>query len=172
MDNELPRWLTDDRVRRRKQIKQVRHSISIRRWKKRLESPTAIVIVIIIALLYPYLIASATTTYVAPEVTQIEREVQEVLVAVVTGYTSSEDETDDTPFITASGARTASEHIACPIRYPFGTKVEIEGEVYVCEDRMNRRYQHQDRFDRWFETKEEAFEWGLQELEVIILTSI
>ena len=88
--------------------------------------------------------------------------------AVVTAYTSSEDETDDTPEITASGARTRDGIVACPAKYPFGTKVLIKGKEYECQDRMHSRYRDDNNFDIWVETKNEAFEWGRRELAVEI----
>ena len=90
--------------------------------------------------------------------------------ATVTAYTSSVDETDDTPFITASGARTRRGIIACPPKYPFGTQLKVEDKVFVCEDRMNRRYHDQERFDVWVESKTEAYSWGEKSLEIVLLT--
>lgn len=106
---------------------------------------------------------ASTLTYTAPTLVPVEK-----VSAVVTAYTSSEDETDDTPFITASGSRTGPGVVACPSKYPFGTKVEIAGREYVCEDRMARRYRDGEYFDIWVETKREAFAWGRKELLVII----
>ena len=103
--------------------------------------------------------------YSKVEAKEIEPEFK-VVVAQVTAYTSSVDETDSTPFETASGARTRDGILACPPKYEFGTVIEIKGKNYVCEDRMNRRYHNQERFDIWVETKDVAYEWGLQEVEV------
>lgn len=89
--------------------------------------------------------------------------------ATVTAYTSSPDETDDTPFITASGATTRRGIVACPSKYPFGTRLEIEGKEYDCQDRMNRRYRDDERFDVWVPTKSEARKWGKKELEITVL---
>lgn len=89
--------------------------------------------------------------------------------AVVTAYTSSPDETDDTPFITASGAHTTPGEIACPSKYAFGTQVKIHDAIYTCEDRMNAIYADQEHFDVWVYTKDEAYEWGHQTLDVEIL---
>lgn len=91
------------------------------------------------------------------------------ITAIVTAYTSSVDETDDTPFITASGERTQIGTIACPSKYDFGTVVVIEGRQYKCSDRMNKRYRDQERFDVWVLTKAEAFEWGIKELNIKII---
>lgn len=92
----------------------------------------------------------------------------ETIVAEVTAYTSSEEETDDTPNITASQKEVQEGMVACPRRYEFGTKFTIEGKTYICEDRMHKRYDN--RFDIWMANKEEAIKWGVQTLQVTIHT--
>ena len=82
----------------------------------------------------------------------------------VTGYSSTIDQCDDTPFITASGETVRKGIIACPRYIPFGTKVLIDGKVYTCGDRMHPDYVH--RFDIWFPDRESAIEFGKQILEV------
>lgn len=124
--------------------------------------------------------APATIEYEREEVQEVapqekpteeEKEDNSVLVlATITAYTSSVDETDDTPFITASGSTTGQGVIACPRKYPFGTQVEIQGELFVCEDRMNIRYEGQERFDIWMETKSEAYQWGVRELHIKVVS--
>jgi len=91
-----------------------------------------------------------------------------VVEAEVSAYTSSPDETWGDPFETASGARTRDGIIACPSRLEFGTKVEIEGKVYICEDRMAKRYRQGNYFDIWVENKEVAFAWGRKTVDVFI----
>ena len=86
--------------------------------------------------------------------------------AIVTAYTSSEDETDDTPHITASGERTRDGIVANNC-LKFGTVVEIDSRHYEVQDRLNKRYGC-ERFDIWMESKGEAFEWGRRELSVAI----
>ena len=86
--------------------------------------------------------------------------------AIVTAYTSSEDETDDTPHITASGERTRDGIVANNC-LKFGTVVEIDSRHYEVQDRLNKRYGC-ERFDIWMGTKGEAFEWGRRELSVAI----
>ena len=105
----------------------------------------------------------------AQEAPQVSIKQYPKVTAQVTAYTSSVDETDDTPFITASGARTGHGVIACPSKYAFGTVVEIEGRRFTCEDRMNKRYRETERFDIWMETKSEAYAWGIKTLEVKII---
>ena len=55
---------------------------------------------------------------------------------LVTGYSSTPDQTWGDPFTTASGTRVHDGTMACPSQYPFGTKVKIEKMgTFVCEDR-------------------------------------
>jgi len=93
----------------------------------------------------------------------------EVRKVTITAYSSSPDETDDTPFITASGSQTRHGVIAANF-LPFGAKVRIPklfgGTVFTVEDRMHRRFTN--RLDVWFPTKAEAQRFGLQYAEVEI----
>lgn len=108
--------------------------------------------------------------YMEPIVYERPAKQYPIVQAVVTAYTSSEDETDSSPFETASGAKTERGVVACPIKYKFGTKIEIDGRQYWCEDRMNRRYWHEERFDVWVVAKKEAYNWGRRELAIKILS--
>lgn len=95
----------------------------------------------------------------------------EFVRAEVSAYTSSVDETDDTPWINAAGTRPGPGSIACPARYEFGTKVIIEERTYVCDDRMHKKYASGDYFDVWFLYKRDAFNWGRRNIEIIVLES-
>lgn len=108
------------------------------------------------------LIPGSTITYHAPQPTY------QVVIAEVSAYTSSVDETDDDPFITASGSEVRHGTLACPSKLEFGTKVEIDGIVYVCEDRMNKRYREKDNYDIWMESKDVAYEWGRKSIPIKI----
>ena len=138
------------------------------------------------------------------------------VLATITAYTSSVEETDNTPCLSASGVDlchniadsmekygydvfSADGVIACPRKYPFGTIVEIpitvikcfpkldrhsdslyqdsidncrdviEYKEYICLDRMNSRYDGEERFDIYFggpENRQKAMEWGVQKLKV------
>ena len=90
----------------------------------------------------------------------------EVVMAEITAYTSSPDETDDTPTLNASGTMPSYGSLACPRRYELGTAFVIEGKRYVCDDRMNIRYTN--RFDIWMPSKAHAIEFGIQTLPVEI----
>lgn len=95
---------------------------------------------------------------------------QKVVKILATGYSSSVDETDDTPFITASGSHVRDGIIAANF-LPFGSKVklpEIFGDkVFTVEDRLSARYN--DRIDIWFPNKAEAVEFGSKIIEMEIL---
>ncbi|MDI6602827.1 MAG: hypothetical protein QME57_01765 [Patescibacteria group bacterium] len=99
----------------------------------------------------------------------IETEGKETIIATVTGYLLVEWETDDDPCITASGLNVCEVDkniVACPRRYPFGTKVLINEKVYTCEDRTNIKYD--GVFDILFKTEKEMNSWGKRILPVTI----
>jgi 3D (Asp-Asp-Asp) domain-containing protein len=81
---------------------------------------------------------------------------------VITGYSSSPEETDNTPFLTAKGTLVRDGIVANNL-LPFGTEIRIpelyNNEVFVVEDRMNQRvgFYH---VDIWFPSKEEAQKFG------------
>ncbi len=90
---------------------------------------------------------------------------------VITAYSSSIWETDDTPFITASGS-TVRDGIVANNLLPFGTKVRIPdlygNKVFVVEDRMNSRvgYHH---LDIWFPERYQALEFGAKTGHIEVL---
>lgn len=77
---------------------------------------------------------------------------------LVTGYSSTVDQCDGDPFTTASGTTVHLGTMACPPEYSFGTTLEIDGKIFVCEDRGGKI--KNNHFDRWFETRGEALAWG------------
>ncbi len=91
-------------------------------------------------------------------------------VVDMTAYSSTPDQTDDTPFITASNTHVR-DGIVATNALKFGTKIKIPAifgdKIFVVEDRMNRRYT--DRVDIWFKTREEARQFGLRRAEIVVL---
>jgi len=89
---------------------------------------------------------------------------------IVTAYSSTPDQTDDSPFITAMGSRVHDGIIACNF-LKFGTKVkfpEMYGDkVFVVEDRMAKR--HSNKADIWMETREQALQFGARHLTMEIV---
>ncbi|KKS19241.1 MAG: hypothetical protein UU76_C0003G0044, partial [Parcubacteria group bacterium GW2011_GWC1_41_7] len=71
-------------------------------------------------------------------------------------------ETDDDPWITASGSDTRDGIVASNF-LPFGTKIRIPSlfgdKVFIVEDRMNRR--HTERIDVWMPSKFDALLFGI-----------
>lgn len=88
----------------------------------------------------------------------------------VTAYSSSPDETDDTPFTTASGS-TVRDGIVATNLLPFGTKIKIPeyfgDKVFVVEDRMHSR--KVNVVDIWMPSKAKALRFGASRTEIHIL---
>ncbi|MER3581340.1 MAG: hypothetical protein C4347_00555 [Patescibacteria group bacterium] len=80
----------------------------------------------------------------------------------ITGYSSSPDETDDTPWITAYNTLT-KDGIVASNDLPFGTKIKIPqlfgDKIFVVEDRLNERIR--GVIDIWFPSKESALNFGI-----------
>lgn len=95
---------------------------------------------------------------------------QKIMRVVMTAYSSHPDETDDTPFITASGTKTRDGVVAANF-LPFGTVVKIPelfgDKTFVVEDRMHRRFAK--RLDIWMPTKKDAILFGKVSAEIEIL---
>ena len=100
----------------------------------------------------------------AAEVASVKKSV------VITAYSSTPDQTDDSPFITANGTYVYDGVIAANF-LPFGTKVrlpEFSGDkVYTVHDRMAKRFNY--KMDIWMESREMALEFGVKKLTVEIL---
>ena len=88
----------------------------------------------------------------------------------ITAYSSTPEETDDTPFITASGERVRDGIIAANF-LPFGTEVRIPelfgDRVFVVKDRMHRR--KTNFVDIWMPSKQLAIEFGIHQTEIEVL---
>lgn len=103
----------------------------------------------------------------APDTVYIEPKNALLGWRIITAYSSCPEETDDTPFITASGQRVRDGIIATN-ELPIGTKVIIEGlGEFEVQDRTNKRYDY--RVDIWMSSKEEALNFGRQLKEIYIL---
>ena len=70
---------------------------------------------------------------------------------------------------TASGRPAKGLICAAPPEYPFGTKFEVNGVVYVCEDRGGDI--KGNKLDLLFSTHQEALNWGRQTLMVKVLNN-
>ena len=96
---------------------------------------------------------------------------QKTIRAVLTAYSSTPDQTDDTPFITASGKHVANGVIAYN-KLPFGTKVRIPelygNKIFTVWDRMHQRMKH---FDIWFADTQEAKNFGAKITTIEVVES-
>ena len=91
----------------------------------------------------------------------IERESIKTVFVIVTAYSSTPWETDDTPHITASGTYVRDGIVAANF-LPFGTKIRIPqifgDKVFVVEDRLSPQKKY--HIDVWFPSYEEALHFG------------
>ena len=84
---------------------------------------------------------------------------------IVTAYSSTSDQTDDSPFITANGTYVYDGVIATNF-LPFDTKVkfpEMYGDkIFIVEDRMAKKNSH--KMDIWMPSRNAALEFGVKKL--------
>ena len=99
-----------------------------------------------------------------------ENQVNYSFKVTVTAYSSTVCQTDDTPFITASGTSVRNGIVAANF-LPFGAKIripDIYGErIFVVEDRMHPR--KTDQIDIWFESYWQAKQFGIKMAYIEIL---
>lgn len=90
---------------------------------------------------------------------------------IVTAYSSTILETDESPYLTASGTHV-KEGIVANNLLPFGTKIRMPkifgDEIFIVEDRMNRKvgYYH---IDVWFSSYLEAKSFGVKTTYIEVL---
>jgi len=101
----------------------------------------------------------------------VEEVVTKEIRVVMTGYSSTPEETDSTPFITANGTMVKDGIVANNL-FPFGTRIRIPelygDKVFVVEDRMSwkKGYYH---VDIWFSSKTEALDFGAKRTHIEVL---
>ena len=97
------------------------------------------------------------------------RKAHKTVKVTITAYSSTVDQCDGDPFITANGTHVRDGIVAANF-LPFGTKVkipELYGEkIFTVEDRMNARYYY--KIDIWMPTREQAKQFGVKYVEVEI----
>jgi len=94
---------------------------------------------------------------------------------VATAYSSTVDQTDDTPCITANGfdlCENNEEEIIANNGLKFGTKVRIPAlygdRVFTVADRMNSRY-GSNRIDIWMTDHDRAIDFGKRMVQMEIV---
>lgn len=97
--------------------------------------------------------------------------VAKTYVVSASAYSSSVDETDDSPFITAKGTYVRDGIVATNF-LPFGTAIKIPDiygdKIFVVEDRMNSRYV--TNVDIWFPSKELAKQFGRKTVKIEVIS--
>jgi hypothetical protein len=89
---------------------------------------------------------------------------------LVTAYSSTTDQTDGSPFITASGSWVGPGTLAANF-LPFGAQVRIGQRIYTVRDRLNSRYDDKYIVDIWQPSRAQALAYGARivEMEIVAL---
>ena len=102
---------------------------------------------------------------------KMEPKVVERIKMIITAYSSTPDQTDDTPFITASNSWVRKGIVANNF-FPFGTRIRIPeyfgDKIFVIEDRMHWRKSN-EQIDVWFSSRQQAINFGITKAYVEIL---
>ena len=108
----------------------------------------------------------------APQVIEIKPEPAVIINAILTAYSSSEDETDEDPWTAADGSRPRYGIVANNC-LPFGEPVKIANEVFIVRDRKNKRYGC-EWFDIWMPSKDQALNFGIKRapVEIVLKTQL
>ncbi len=97
--------------------------------------------------------------------------VKDRLAVTLTAYSSTPEQTDSTPFVTASNSWVKDGVVANNL-LPFGTKIRIPAiygdKVFVVEDRMHWS-KDGDNVDIWFPSYWEAKNFGVKRSYIEIL---
>ncbi len=88
---------------------------------------------------------------------------------LATAYSSTADQTDASPYTTASGA-TVGPNILAANFLPFGTVVRIGGKLYTVEDRLHARYNGKSLIDVWFPSRDQALAFGVRVIDMQIVS--
>jgi len=115
---------------------------------------------------------TTNASYVA-KTSNAYQKVAKTIKVVVTAYSSTPDQTDDTPFVTASGKSVADGIIANNM-LPFGTKIKIPSiygnKIFIVEDRM-ASYKSNYHIDIWMPSRSSAVNFGFKIANIEILES-
>lgn len=120
---------------------------------------------------------SAETKAVTPKIAENKVKVptQKVLIGnqpinvIVTAYSSTPDQTDNSPFVTASNKRVRDGIVAANF-LPFGTVVKFPtlfgDKEFIVEDRMKSN----TKVDIWFADRESALRFGIRRTDMVIVS--
>lgn len=91
------------------------------------------------------------------------------IAVLATAYTSSPEETDGNPWITASGTTVHQGTLAANF-LPFGAQVQINGQTYTVEDRLSPRFNGKHVVDMWFADRAAALQFGVRVVQATIVS--
>src|SRR3989344_4924360 len=116
--------------------------------------------------------SGAVTSVTNPSDSKVKNKtVLKTYIVSASAYSSSVDETDDTPFITAKGTYVRDGIVAANF-LPFGTAIKIPevfgDKIFIVEDRMNKRYRY--NVDVWFPSKELAKQFGRKTVRIEVIS--
>ena len=104
---------------------------------------------------------------------KVKTEKTKKILVVITAYSSTVDQTDDTPFITANGTYVRDGIVANNM-LPFGTKIKIPelygNKEFVVADRMNA-LKSDYHIDIWFPSYLEAKNFGVKKTYIEVSQS-
>ncbi len=90
---------------------------------------------------------------------------------LITAYSSTPDQTDSSPFITAAGTHVHDGVIAANF-LPFGAKVRMpslyQNKIFTVEDRMKSNV----KVDIWFSSRQEAMNFGARVVDIEIVENL
>ena len=90
---------------------------------------------------------------------------------IITAYSSTHEQTDDTPYITASGSLVRDGIVANNF-LAFGTKIKIPelygDKVFIVEDRMSWKKGNY-HIDIWFSDYWQAISFGAKRTHILVL---
>ncbi|MFH1841295.1 MAG: 3D domain-containing protein [Candidatus Nealsonbacteria bacterium] len=93
---------------------------------------------------------------------------------IITAYSSTLEETDNNPYITAAGT-WVRDGIVANNYLPFGTKIRIPelygDKIFVVEDRMNWKKGNY-HFDIWFQDTSDAIDFGAKTTYIEVIQEI
>jgi 3D (Asp-Asp-Asp) domain-containing protein len=94
------------------------------------------------------------------------------LSVVATAYSPRKKETDNTPFITATGKKVFKNGIAVSRileeKLPMGSSVWINNKIYIVNDRMNKKWKDK-RIDIFFFDTQKALKFGKRKIIIKFL---
>ena len=114
---------------------------------------------------------NTNASYVAKNSAETADKIAKKIKVIITAYSSTPEETDDTPFITASG-KSVADGVVANNMLPLGTKIKIPelygDKIFVVEDRMNVK-KSDYHIDIWLPSKILALSFGVKTTEIEVL---